>query len=58
MRYLFSLSPAGGIGTVTISFNLVDDSNSDYLFQNVTCTGGPKKHVFHRQESCEVHQVP
>ena len=55
--YLSSLYSAGGTGTVTISFNLVDDSNSDYLFQNVTCTGGPKKYVFYHQESSEAHKV-
>ena len=37
--YLHSLFSAGGTGTITISFNLVDDSNPDSLFQN--CTGGP-----------------
>ena len=37
--YLHSLSSAGGTGTITISFNLVDDSNPDSIFQN--CTGGP-----------------
>jgi hypothetical protein len=40
MRHpVYSLSSAGGTGTITISFNLVDDSNPDSLFQN--CTGGP-----------------
>ena len=53
--YLSSLYSAGGTGTVTISFNLVDDSNLDYLFQNVT--GGPKTVVFDKQESTEVRKV-
>ena len=56
--HLSSLYSAGGTGTVTISFNLVDDSNSESLFQNVICTGGPKKYVFHHQESTEEHKVP
>ena len=58
IQYLSSFSSAGGTGTVTISFNLVDDSNSESLFQNVICTGGPKKYVFHHQESTEEHKVP
>ena len=39
LLYLYSLSSAGGTGTITISFNLVDDSNPDSLFKN--CKGGP-----------------
>ena len=53
--HLSSLYSAGGTGTVTISFNLVDDSNLDSLFQNVT--GGPKMVVFDKQESTEVRKV-
>ena len=51
----YSLYSAGSTGTVTISFNLVDDSNLDSLFQNVT--GGPKMVVFDKQESTEVRKV-
>ena len=40
--YLSSINFSGGTGTVTISFNLVDDSNPDTPFQNVTYTGWPK----------------
>ena len=39
-NYLYLSSSAGGAGTVTISFNLVDDSDPDT--QNVTYTGWPK----------------
>ena len=53
--HLSSLYSAGGTGTVTISFNLVDDSNLDSLFQNVT--GGPKMVVFDKEESTEVRKV-
>ena len=41
-NYLSSINFSGGTGTVTISFNLVDDSNPDTPFQNVTYTGWPK----------------
>ena len=41
-NYFSSINFSGGTGTVTISFNLVDDSNSDTPFQNVTYTGWPK----------------
>ena len=41
-NYLSSINFLGGTGTVTISFNLVDDINPDSLLQNVTYTGWPK----------------
>ena len=41
-NYLSSINFSGGTGTITISFNLVDDINPDSLLQNVTYTGWPK----------------